>query len=291
MAAYHLRSMNRFASAAGALIDRIRINTITRQEREGRVVWIKRRRPAARLILGFANGFFHLATAPLRALADPLLWQRWEVESFNILHAPEFHAFSPEPASAGADELPGVNLTIHLDGGTITPLMAAAAGRELHRAHQCHCPQFKGLWSHGDPHLGNFIYDDRTDRARLIDFEVMHLQALPAKERHSDDLLIFLQDMAGRIRSEAWMPCAEAFLKAYANPELTGLLLKKLKAPRWGFARLWWIVRLSYISGREWRARFEKLRCAIQSGSCSPDNPSAAHDPSGFLIITQSSTG
>jgi hypothetical protein len=288
MAAYNLLPMNRFASAASALIDRIRINTIIRSERDGRVVWIKRRRPTARLVLGFANQFFALAGAPLQALADPLLWQKWEVDCFEILHGPEFHAFSPDPASAGADELPGINLTVPLDDGTITPRMAAAAGRELRRAHQCDCPEFNGPWSHGDPHLGNFIYEERSDRARLIDFEVMHLPELPPKERHSDDLLIFLQDMAGRIRDESWMPCAEAFLCAYGNPELAGMLCEKLTAPRWGFPRLWWMVRLSYMPAREWRTRFETLRRAIQKGS--PSAP-AAHDPSGFLITTQSSTG
>ena len=36
---------------------------------------------------------------------------------------------------------------------------------------------------HGDPHAGNFMYDAESNRARLIDFEVMHHLSLPADER------------------------------------------------------------------------------------------------------------
>ncbi|MES2571841.1 MAG: hypothetical protein V4710_17530 [Verrucomicrobiota bacterium] len=283
--------MNRIASAAGTLVDHIRINSIKRSEHHGRGVWIKKRRPVARLILGSANLFFRLAKAPLRAIGDPLRWQRWEIDCFELLHGGEFHAFAPDPYSAGAEELPGINLTIPLDNGTLTPVMAAAAGRELRRAHQCISPEFAGPWSHGDPHLGNFIYEAASDRARLIDFEVMHLPSCGATERHADDLLVFLQDMVGRIKAESWLPCAEAFLTGYNHPELTHRVLpSKFQEPSWGFARLWWMVRIGHLPAVQWRARLDALQGRLQSGSC-PGSGMAPEGPSGLIAITHSATG
>ncbi len=58
--------------------------------------------------------------------------------------------------------MPGVNLTRHLDDGSITEEMAAAAARELAPRTRRLTRSFSGgAWSHGDPHLGNFIYDER----------------------------------------------------------------------------------------------------------------------------------
>jgi hypothetical protein len=55
---------------------------------------------------------------------------------------------------------------------------------------------------HGDPHMDNVIYDHATDRALLIDFEVIHDKSVPAGARHADDLLVFLQDLMGRVEPQ-----------------------------------------------------------------------------------------
>ena len=60
--------MSRILTAAGALVDRIKINAISREVRGGHFVWIKRRRPIARPLLACANHFFGLAGTPVRAL-------------------------------------------------------------------------------------------------------------------------------------------------------------------------------------------------------------------------------
>ena len=158
-----------------------------------------------------------------------------------------------------AQEIPGVNLTTHLDSGTMTPRMAAAAARELQRAHASACDELDGAWSHGDPHIGNFVYDAVTDRARLIDFEVMHHRSLSAEERHADDMLVFLQDMVGRIRADHWLPCASAFIEAYAKREIIALMARRLVVPR-GFPRVWWAVRTSWLPRAEMHRRLEMLR-------------------------------
>lgn len=254
--------MSRFVSAAGALVDRIKVNAITRETRAGRVVWIKRRRRSAAPILACANHFFRLAGNPVQAIGDLAKWQRWEVECFERLHGGSFRAFAEGDRVVGADEMPGISLTVPLDTGILEPYMTAAAGRELRRSHASHCPTFPGGWSHGDPHLGNFLYDAATDRARLIDFEVLHDSSLPAEARHADDLLVFLQDLVGRVSETRWLPNAHAFLAGYDRPEIVRRLRDFLFVPR-GIPRVWWKVRTTYLSTSDLERRLEALRRSL----------------------------
>jgi len=240
-------------------VDRIKINTIFREIRDGRPLWIKCRRRGATPVMACANRFFRLAGNPVLALTSPEAWQRWEVDCFLSLHGDAYRAFADGDRRVAAEELPGVNLTIHLDGGTITPPMVVAAARELRRAHAQYCADFRGPWSHGDPHLGNFIYDEATGRARLIDFEVMHHPEMPAEERHTDDALVFIQDMVGRISADLWMPCARAFLNAYGEQKIIDRLQAQLVIPR-GLARLWWAVRTTFMPPKELERRIGELR-------------------------------
>jgi hypothetical protein len=254
--------MSRILTAAGAIVDRIKVNAVSREWRDGRPVWIKQRNRMAAPIMACANRFFRLAGNPIRALDDLASWQRWEVDCFLRLHGDGFRAFADGPRSVAADEVPGTSLSKHLTAGTLNPRMLAAAARELRRAHEGSCPAFAGWWSHGDPHSGNFVYDAATDRARLIDFEVMHHPAILADERHADDLLIFLQDMVGRISAEQWLPSAQAFLAAYGRSEIVARLRDKLVVPR-GVARVWWAVRTTYLAPAELRRRTEALRASL----------------------------
>lgn len=256
--------MNRLFFAAGAIVDRIKINAIAREVRDGKAVWIKRRRMSAAPLMRCANAFFGLAHAPLQAIACTKAWQRWEVESFLLLHGSEgFRAFREGTASVGAEEMPGINLTCALDSGGFTPKMSAAAARELRRAHLLECEQMKGGWSHGDPHIGNFIYEESQDRARLIDFEVMHDLSLSADERHADDLLVFLQDMAGRISAVKWKKCAYAFVMGYDRPEITRRLIPKLTLPSSLMPRVWWLVRTTFLPPVELVRRLSELRAQL----------------------------
>jgi hypothetical protein len=251
--------MSRIVSAAGALVDRIKINAVWRECRDGRTLWIKRRRWTARPVMACANRFFRLAGNPIQALCEMTTWQRWEVDCFLQLHGGEYQAFPDGASAVAAEEVPGKNLSHYLDNGTLTLQMLFAAARELRRAHAAECETFRGPWSHGDPHAGNFIYDGAADRARLIDFEVMHHPAICADERHADDLLIFIQDMVGRISAEQWLPSAQAFLEGYGRPEIVARLREKLVVPS-GLSRVWWAVRTTYLNSKELQRRIVALR-------------------------------
>jgi hypothetical protein len=255
--------MSRILSAAGSLVDTIKINQLTRESRGGRTFWIKRRSWTAGPIMACANQFFHLAGNPIQALTDLPTWRGWEVECFLRLHGEHFQAYRDGAGAVAAEEVPGKNLSQHLNAGTLTVRMFAAAARELRRAHQQECTSFRdGSWSHGDPHAGNFVYEEATDRARLIDFEVMHHATMSAEERQADDLMVFLQDIMGRIAPEQWLPGAHAFLNAYACPEITARLREKLVVPR-GLGRVWWAVRTTYLAPSELQRRIRALRASI----------------------------
>jgi hypothetical protein len=157
------------------------------------------------------------------------------------------------------DALPGIHLCEHLKRGTLTLHALEAAAREFRRAHQLWCAEFDDWWSHGDPHLDNVIYDSATNRARLIDFEVAHDRALPAVRRHADDLLVFLQDLIGRVPAEQWLPFALGFINAYGQSEVAAELRRLLFVPN-GLAGLWWRLRTENFEHQKLIPRVNALR-------------------------------
>ena len=251
--------MSRLLTTAGNFIDRIRINALTREVRDGRALWVKRRTSAATPIIHAANGFFRLVGNPVVVLVRIDEWRSWEIDCFRRLHGEAFAVFADGAQAVCAEEIPGTSLSQHLKLGTLTPAMLAAAARELRRTHADPCAALGGAWSHGDPHAGNFIYEAAQDRARLIDFEVRHRPGLAADERHADDLLVLLQDLVGRVSRAHWLPLARTFLEAYARPEILAHLRPRLVRPR-GLARLWWAVRTTYLTPAELAARIAELR-------------------------------
>ncbi len=261
----------------GGFIDAIRINKIVRTQRAGRLFWVKYRRGWARALAHCANGFFRAAGNPVIVWADLDTWQRWEVDSFHLLHGAEgYQAFAEGERAVWAEHLPGMGLEETASRGELTEAMLEAVARELRRAHSLPSLARDGLWSHGDPHLGNFLFDADTGRARLIDFEVAHRAGLPEVERHSDDLLVFLQDLMGRSGADNWLPAATCFLHHYRQQagapgcgKVLAALQARLESPR-KLNRIWWAIRTSYLPQRERTRRIAALREALASPRFQP---------------------
>jgi len=140
--------------------------------------------------------------------------------------------------------------------------MLEAAGREYHRAHQFWSDELGGGWSHGDASMTNVVYDEKTNRARLVDFEIIHEKSLPARVRHADDLLVFLLDMVGRISSTHWVPFATCFLRSYGDASVIEALRKQLVVPS-GLALIWWNVRTNFTKSAKIDRRFKILNRSI----------------------------
>ena len=236
----------------------------------------KRRRRAAWLVMRVANAFFRLARNPVEAIANAAEWRRWEMDSFRLLHGPEFTANLDGNGRPCVSILPGVDLSRHLIAGTLLPAHLAAAGVELRRVHGLRSQHHGGGWSHGDSHTGNFLFDAEADRARLVDFEMRHRRDLPEAQRHADDLLILLQDVCGRCARGAWLPLSGALLEGYGRCEIIALLDGMLRVPR-GLPRLWWGVRTTWMRRSELERRMSELRSLLPTRNHARLPPDCSH--------------
>ena len=259
-----LRGPQVWYKSAGSAIDGIRINAISREVRNGRALLVKRRRLGSVPLARTANLFFGAARHPVFVWAETPAWQKWEVNSFNLLHANKYCAFPNGARTVCADILPGQSLAEHFVNGTFEWTMLDAAGSELRRAHQLHSPYFNGPWSHGDPNLANFLFSTQEQHARLIDFEVVHQRWMPAMARHVEDVLSFLQDLLGCAPEGTWLPSAQRFLDAYGcGPAMRDALRTRLLLPK-GVPKVWWWIRTNYVPFRSIRRRLEELRETLE---------------------------
>ena len=106
------------------------------------------------------------------------------------------------------------------------------------------------------------IYDEKTGRARLIDFEIVHDKSLPAKSRQADDLLVFLLDLIAVAPNPQWLTLSLSFLNAYGNTAVICELEDELALPN-GMAWIWWGVRTSFANPAKVKRRLEKLRDVV----------------------------
>ena len=251
-------------NAAATFVDSLKISSTSEKVRRGRRVVIKRRNAYSEQLADLANLYFRMSSIPIRIWSKTKDWQRWEVSSFQMLNGDRFRASTSGAEKVYMDKLPGESLWDHMNRGTLTRRMLEAAGRELRRAHQCWSYEFAGPWSHGDTSMTNVIYDEKTRRARLIDFELVHEKSLPAESRHADDLLVFLLDILSVMRSRQWLPFALYFLNAYENAGVIAALENQLALPN-GMAWIWWGVRTSFANPARVKRRLAKLRHVISN--------------------------
>jgi hypothetical protein len=251
---------HRIAHAAARLIDALRINSVSEKIRRGRRVVIKRRNGYSEQLADLSNLYFRVAGIPICFCAKMEEWRRWEVECFKMLNGDRFRAWASDEKTVCADKLPGQSLWEHLEQRTLTRRMVEAAGHEFRRAHALWSNEFRRPWSHGDAGTNNVIYDDKTDRARFIDFEIVHDKSLlQATARHADDLLVFLLDLIAVAPNPQWLTLSIAFLNAYDNPSVISELQNQLALPS-GMAWIWWGVRTSFANPAKVKRRLEKLR-------------------------------
>jgi hypothetical protein len=255
-------------NAAAKFVDSLKISSVSEKIRRGRRVVVRRRNAHSEQLADLANLYFRMSSIPIRFWSKVGDWKRWEIGCFRMLNGDRFRAFASGPKTVCVDKVPGTSLWEHLNRRTLTQQMLEAAAHEFRRAHQFWSDEFGGPWSHGDPGTANVIFNQKTGRARLIDFEIVHDKSLPAAARHSDDLLVFLLDIVGVVSSRQWLPFALRFLNAYDNLDVIAELKNQLALPN-GMAWIWWGVRTSFANPAKVKRRLAKLRDAIETlGRC-----------------------
>ena len=250
---------------AGTMIDKVRINEIRSKNRNGKLMWVKRRRRGSGVLALGANLFFRLAGNPISVAENARAWQEQEVASFRLLNGEEFLAFSRGDGYVWLEHLPGTDLQTLNDEGRLEESALYAAGLEFRRVHGLYSPHFRGPWSHGDPNFGNVIFDQSTQRVRLIDFETVHAATSLPDDRHADDITVFLLDLLGSVDEENLAAMATAFLAGYNRPDIWKLSESRLEIPT-GFGRLWWGIRTEYVPIGSLRRRLTLLRQGVDSG-------------------------
>jgi hypothetical protein len=160
--------------AATSFVESLKINSITEKVRRDRGVVIKRRNVYGERAADLINFYFRAAGLPIRYLSDVREWRRWEARCFQMLNGDRFRAKVTDGRTVTLDKLPGDNLWEHMNWGTLTPRRLKAAGIEYRRAHQFKSNELGSGWSNGHASMTNVIYGEKTDRARLIDFEIRH---------------------------------------------------------------------------------------------------------------------
>jgi len=252
----------KLADVASRLVEAIAINSISERKRGTRTVVVKRRNLHSEQLADLTNLYFRVAGIPIRFWSKLDEWRRWEVDCYQMLNGDRFRAYESGKRVVVAEKLPGQSLWEHLNGGTLTRQMLRAAAAEFRRAHEFWSDEFRGRWSHGDASITNVIYDAKTNRARFIDFEIYHDQALSAAARQADDLLVFLLDLVGTVPSRQWLPFATTFLEAYGDREVLAQLRHQLDLPG-GLAWIWWGVRTNFTNAAKVKYRLANLSRAI----------------------------
>src|SRR6266699_1773496 len=248
--------------AAATFVDSVKLSSVSERVRRGKRVVFKRRNAYSEQLADLANLYFRMSSIPIRFWSKIEDWRRWESECFQMLNGDRFRVLAAGAKTVCVDKLPGKTLWEHLNRGTLTPQMLQAAGRELRRAHQLWSDEFGGGWSHGDATMSNVLYDEKTGRARMIDFEIIHDKSVPAKSRHADDLLVFLLDVVAIAPSRQWLAFALCFLDAYGDTEVIAELENQLAVPG-GLAWIWWGVRTSFAKPAKVKRRLAKLQDII----------------------------
>ncbi len=211
-----------------------------RLERRGNW-WLKARRPGASLAIAVSNVVLRWGRFPIHFFLRPLDWQRHEIACYQLLYGPD-HCRAAGVRSLEIRHLPGQTLrSLRLDSSLVR-----LAARELRRCHE-----LEG-WSHGDPHLGNLLYDG--ERCRLFDFDARHDPGLGAEARQADDLLILLLELSCR-SSELLAP----FLAEYACPDVQMSLARGFRIPG-GMELILWQIRCAFESSRELQRCFQAVR-------------------------------
>lgn len=250
------------ANAATTFVDSLKLSSVSENVRRGRQVVFKRRQIYGERLADLANLYFRMSNIPIRFWSKTEDWKRWQVECFQMLNGDRFRVYPSGARAVCTDKLPGESLWAHMNRHTLTRPMLEAAGRELFRAHQFCREEFGSPWSHGDATMTNVIYNEKTGRARLIDFELVHHKSLPATVRHADDLLVFLLDILAIIPGRQWLPFALCFLNAYGDTDVIAELKNQLAVPS-GMAWIWWGVRTSFAKPAKVKRRLAKLQGVI----------------------------
>lgn len=234
--------LGRAGGAAAAICARglgyIKLARVAPVDIDGRA-WVRKQRlGAAPLLVRIGRFYARALTVPVEFL-DLDAWQRWE----HVMHAAAGLAIRVEPRGICMLLRPGRPLLALLaDPGCAAAVRRRAVRAALRALRALHerPVRIDGRLvqpSHGDASAGNVLYDERTDRAGWIDFELRHPFEIDASLRRADDLRTFLFSVASRLPLAQLPGLIDDLQRDYPDRRLHGALRRLLArdARRWLF--------------------------------------------------------
>jgi hypothetical protein len=219
--------------------------------------YVKIRRPGLGWIVALGNVYKRLSGARIALFLEASAWQRHEMARLREAH-PRLGVWPRSGGGITMEPLPGEPLRAALVQGGQAEAALWAAGRELRRCHAL----ASGTFAHGDPHLGNILFDGATKQAFLIDFETIYLPAIPVDLRRVNDLLVILQELLALAPDAGWPGWPLALLAGYDDATLLPALREELQPPR-GLGRLLWASRTRRVPWATVEQRLASLRAAL----------------------------
>jgi hypothetical protein len=182
---------------AGIWIYHIKLARVRRVSSNNGAYFIKKRYARSRLLIATTNPLLRATHSTLWGLPERE-WLDWEMQLAPL-------ALGCTARVRGRTlilpALPGVRLSDYLANCNDLELKRRAvqcAARELYRLHQmdARCPSGvtsgePRLFSHGDAHFRNVLYDAGVEQAIWFDFEAIHATPMTASRRHADDWRAF----------------------------------------------------------------------------------------------------
>ncbi len=212
----------------------------------------KTRRLDAGVTIAAGNVFFALAGASFRMFVRTEAWAARERAAFRALHGVEV---AGEGRTLVFPRLPGVDLATRAPDARAL----VAVGRCLREAHA------RDGFTHGDAHLGNYLYDENEGRCRLIDFDAEHVASLSGDARRDDDVAVLVLDLIGRRGvDEATRLCAAFFEGYQPDARCVDAVCESLEVPS-GLAGVLMLSRAHGLSREALARGFDAVRGVLRA--------------------------
>ncbi len=216
-------------------------------------------------VIFFGNIFLKFSNSKILMYPSVKYWKRWESYHFNLLHGDQYQCFDQKERELTFDILPGKTLLELIKTKQFDREVIKAVAIEFNRAHRTYSKLTNQNYSHGDPHLENFLYDQKSNKAYIIDFETCHEKHLNEAERHADDILVFLLDCMGRLSETLFLDVLETFFSVYSYNEKTLLNLKKRLVVPTGLEKILWLTRTNYLGKKNLKKALLKIDQSIEN--------------------------
>jgi hypothetical protein len=260
--------------ALARAISAVRVNSITTVIEGGRTLYVKTRRRGGSSVIRAGNVFLAWSKSRIAMIPRTADWLAWEAAALEALHPGV--VVRARGRSLVLETLRGAPVRVD---AVVDERALAAVGRELARAHRRVSAIDGRSFTHGDPHLRNFLYDGQS--ARLLDVETIHDADLSERDRCADDLFVVLLDAASAIPRPRRSRALATIVEHYDDCEVALAIAPRLVVPR-GLERVLYATRTHYARDHELRVMLEDIARAVDRSrprSSSPDRIVRREDP------------